>query len=111
MRKTVCLVGSPNTGKSTLFNRLLNEKKAITSDIAGTTRDRLYGVCYHNDKSFTVIDTGGIDLENASFMFSVCRSINELKLPEFWKYPKIKMHMNRTLQFYNYEQCYAHKKN
>ena len=67
MRKTVCLVGSPNTGKSTLFNRLLNEKKAITSDIAGTTRDRLYGIVNYKDKSFSLIDTGGIDLETADF--------------------------------------------
>ena len=67
MRKTVCLVGSPNTGKSTLFNRLLNEKKAITSDIAGTTRDRLYGIVNHGSKSFSLIDTGGIDLETADF--------------------------------------------
>ncbi len=67
MRKTVCLVGRPNTGKSSLFNRMVMQNKAIISDHAGTTRDRLYGVCYHNDKSFTVIDTGGIDLENASF--------------------------------------------
>ena len=67
MRKTVCLVGSPNTGKSTLFNRLLNEKKAITSDIAGTTRDRLYGIVNYGDKSFSLIDTGGIDLETADF--------------------------------------------
>ena len=67
MRKTVCLVGSPNTGKSTLFNRLLNEKKAITSDIAGTTRDRLYGIVNYGSKSFSLIDTGGIDLETADF--------------------------------------------
>ena len=67
MRKTVCLVGSPNTGKSTLFNRLLNEKKAITSDIAGTTRDRLYGIVNYGTKSFSLIDTGGIDLETADF--------------------------------------------
>ena len=67
MRKTVCLVGRPNTGKSSLFNRMVMENKAIISDHAGTTRDRLYGIAYHNDKSFTVIDTGGIDLENADF--------------------------------------------
>lgn len=67
MRKTVCLVGRPNTGKSSLFNRMVMQNKAIISDHAGTTRDRLYGIAYHNDKSFTVIDTGGIDLENADF--------------------------------------------
>ena len=67
MRKTVCLVGRPNTGKSSLFNRMVMQNKAIISDHAGTTRDRLYGIAYHNDKSFNVIDTGGIDLENADF--------------------------------------------
>ena len=67
MRKTVCLVGRPNTGKSSLFNRMVMQNKAIISDHAGTTRYRLYGIAYHNDKSFNVIDTGGIDLENADF--------------------------------------------
>ena len=67
MRKTVCLVGRPNTGKSSLFNRMVMQNKAIISDVAGTTRDRLYGICYHKDKSFNVIDTGGIDLEHADF--------------------------------------------
>ena len=67
MRKTVCLIGRPNTGKSSLFNRLINEKKAIIADTPGVTRDRLYGVVNYKDKSFSLIDTGGIDLENATF--------------------------------------------
>ena len=67
MRKTVCLVGRPNTGKSSLFNRLINEKKAIIADTPGVTRDRLYGIVNYNTKSFNLIDTGGIDLENATF--------------------------------------------
>ena len=81
MRKTVCLVGRPNTGKSSLFNRMVMQNKAIISDTAGTTRDRLYGVCYHNDKSFTVIDTGGIDLENADFNTNI-RMQAELAIDE-----------------------------
>lgn len=67
MRKCVCLVGRPNTGKSSLFNRLINEKKSIIADTPGVTRDRIYGICNYKDKSFSLIDTGGIDLENATF--------------------------------------------
>lgn len=67
MRKTVCLIGRPNTGKSSLFNRLINEKKAIIADTPGVTRDRLYGIVNYKNKSFSLIDTGGIDLENATF--------------------------------------------
>ena len=67
MRKTVCLIGRPNTGKSSLFNRLVNEKRAIVADTPGVTRDRLYGIVDYKDKSFSLIDTGGIDLENATF--------------------------------------------
>lgn len=65
--KTVCLIGRPNTGKSSLFNRLIKQRKAIISDMPGVTRDRLYGHVEYNNKVFTVIDTGGIDLENADF--------------------------------------------
>ena len=67
MRKTVCLIGRPNTGKSTLFNRLIKEKKAIIDDLPGVTRDRIYGIVNYNDKSFNLIDTGGIDLAKEKF--------------------------------------------
>ncbi len=67
MKKTVCLIGKPNVGKSTIFNRLIGETKSIIDDVPGITRDRVYGTVNYNDKSFLLIDTGGIDMGNDDF--------------------------------------------
>ncbi|MYA93904.1 MAG: GTP-binding protein, partial [Chloroflexi bacterium] len=62
----VALVGRPNVGKSTLFNRLVGERLAVTHEMPGTTRDRLHGESFWTSATFQVIDTGGIEVYQPS---------------------------------------------
>lgn len=67
----MAIVGSPNVGKSTVFNRIIGSRKAIVNDEAGVTRDRLYGKGEWLTKEFTVIDTGGVEINNAPFQVQI----------------------------------------
>jgi len=85
MSHIVAIVGRPNVGKSTLFNRLIGERKAIIDNISGVTRDRIYGWSDWNGKNFTVVDTGGFvhgsdDVFEAAIRSQVTIAIEEAEV-------------------------------
>ena len=81
MKKTICIIGKPNVGKSTIFNRLIKDNKSIILDTPGVTRDRIYGSSTYNNKSFFLIDTGGIEIGNDDFSEDI-RVQSELAIDE-----------------------------
>src|SRR5690625_3787031 len=72
MRKsTVAIVGRPNVGKSTIFNRLVGERISIVEDIPGVTRDRIYAEGEWLSSTFNVIDTGGIEIGDEPLLVQI----------------------------------------
>src|SRR3954471_18504554 len=82
MLPTIALVGRPNVGKSTLFNRLTRTRDALVADYPGLTRDRHYGAGKSGGKSFLVVDTGGLDPDADQDIFSAMARQTEAAIAE-----------------------------
>ncbi|TBL79767.1 ribosome biogenesis GTPase Der [Paenibacillus thalictri] len=81
-RPIIAIVGRPNVGKSTIFNRVIGERLAIVEDKPGVTRDRLYGIGSWLDREFSVVDTGGIEIEGEDQILRSVRLQAELAIEE-----------------------------
>jgi len=82
MKPLVAIVGRPNVGKSTFFNRMIGQHLAIVEDLPGTTRDRIYGDSLWNGREFTLIDTGGLELGSDDNIMSRVRAQAQLAIEE-----------------------------
>ncbi|BAP39590.1 ribosome biogenesis GTPase Der [Metamycoplasma canadense] len=84
MKNTIALIGKPNVGKSTLFNKIIDKRKSIVYDTPGVTRDRIYDVANWSGYNFNIIDTGGITQENGNFKEDIKKqaeiAINEAQI-------------------------------
>ena len=82
MSNIVAIVGRPNVGKSTIFNRLTKSRSAIVEEMSGVTRDRIYGISDWNGRSFSVIDTGGYVRGSEDIFESEIRKQVEIAIDE-----------------------------
>jgi GTP-binding protein len=82
MSNIVAIVGRPNVGKSTFFNRLIGERQAIIDDMPGVTRDRQYGASFWNGKNFNAVDTGGFVSQSEDIFDSAVRSQVQIAIDE-----------------------------
>ena len=82
MSNIIAIVGRPNVGKSTLFNRMVGQRQAITDNISGVTRDRQYGSGFWNGKNFTVVDTGGFVKHSDDLFEAAIREQVEIAIEE-----------------------------
>ena len=82
MKPIVAIVGRPNVGKSTLFNKLIGERLSIVKDVPGVTRDRLYRDVEWSGKEFTLVDTGGLEPKTQDFIMSKIKDQAQVAIDE-----------------------------
>ena len=103
MKPIVALIGRPNVGKSTLFNYLIGERKAIVEDTPGVTRDRIYGNTTWRGKEFTIIDTGGIEEKTGDVISEQIKIQSEIaiEMADLNKVDDFQKFANEMYEFYN----------